>query len=94
MTYAEFLSELDEAALSVRDFAALMHMHPNSISNYARLGEVPAHLAVIVALLGELRRNNVDPRPVFDRLQLAGKRPRGTGKAGQFGGDPQTRLAL
>lgn len=92
MTYAEFLVELDAAALSVRDFARLLHMNPNSISNYASSGEVPAHLAVIAALLRELRRNNVDPKPVFERVQISGKRPRGAAKAGQFGGDPQTRL--
>src|SRR5260221_166113 len=35
-------------------------MNPNSVSNYARSGEVPTHLAVIAALLAELRRSVIE----------------------------------
>lgn len=94
MTYAEFLLELDHAALTVRDFAALVQMNPNSVSNYARSGEVPAHLAVIAALLAELRQNGIDHSSVFSRIQIAGKRPRGGAERGHFGGNPQGRLGL
>jgi len=94
LTYAEFLAELDQAALNVREFAALVQMHPNSVSNYARLGEVPAHLAVIAALLAELRRNGIDYQPVFSRIRIAAKRPRGGAERGRFGGNPQGRLGL
>ena len=94
MTYADFLVELERAGLTVREFAALVQMHPNSVSNYARKGEIPAHLAVIAALLGELHRHGVDHQPVFGRLNLSGKRPRGRAEPGRFGGDPQGRLGL
>ena len=94
MTYAEFLAELDQAALSVREFAALMQMNPNSVSNYARSGEVPPHLAVIAALLAELHKNSIDHRPVFSRTRIAPKRPRGKAERGRFGGDPQGRLGF
>ena len=94
MTYAEFLAELDQAALSVRDFAALVQMNPNSVSNYARSGEVPTHLAVIAALLAELRGNGIDHQRVFSRIRIAAKRPRGGAERGRFGGNPQGRLGL
>jgi hypothetical protein len=94
LNYAEFLAELDQAALSVREFATLLQMHPNSVSNYARPGEVPTHLAVIAALLAELRRNSIDHEPVFKRIRIAAKRPRGGAERGRFGGNPQGRLGL
>lgn len=94
LTYGEFLAELEQAALTVREFAALVHMHPNSVSNYARAGEVPTHLAVIAALLAELRRNAIDHQPIFARIRIAAKRPRGGAEPGRFGGNPQGRLGL
>lgn len=94
MTYAEFLAELDRAALNVREFAALVQMNPNSVSNYAGKHEVPTHLAVIAALLAELRRNGLDYQPVFTRVQITAKRPRGGAEPGHFGGNPQGRLGL
>ena len=50
MPYADFLEELRKAGLSVREFAELMGMNPNSISNYARKGDLPTHLALIAVL--------------------------------------------
>ena len=50
MPYEDFLEELRKARLSVREFAELIGMNPNSISNYARTGELPAHLALIAVL--------------------------------------------
>lgn len=94
LTYAEFIAELDQAAMSVREFALLMQMNPNSVSNYARSGEVPPHLAVIAALLAELHKSGIDHRPVFSRIQITPKRPRGSAERGRFGGDPQRRLGL
>jgi hypothetical protein len=94
LTYEEFLAELDQAALSVREFAALVQMHPNSVSNYASSSEVPTHLAVIGALLAELRRNGVDHQPVFSRIRITRKRPRGGAERGRFGGNPQGRLGF
>lgn len=94
MTYAEFLAELDKAALNVREFAALIQMNANSVSNYAATSEVPKHLAVIAALLAEMRSKGIDHQPVFSRIQIAVKRPRGAAEPGHFGGNPQGRLVL
>lgn len=94
MTYSEFLAELDQAALTVRDFAGLVSMHPNSVSNYAKSGEVPAHLAIIAALLAELRSNGIEREPVFDRIRILPKRARGNAEPGRFGGNLQGRFSL
>lgn len=62
MPYPDFLTELVKAGLNVRGFAELIGMNPNSISNYGRAGEVPAHLALIVVLVAELSALGIDYR--------------------------------
>jgi hypothetical protein len=92
MTYEEFLRQLGKAGLNVRSFAELIGMNRNSVSNYARRGEVPAHLAIIAALMGEMREYGVNFRAVLERIDLEPKRPRGRGRPGRFGGDRQSDL--
>ena len=55
MTYDDFIIELNKAGLTVRRFADLMEMQPNSISNYKKKGEVPDHLAVTLEKLFAFR---------------------------------------
>lgn len=92
MTYADFLTELSRAGLGVRTFAELVGMNPNSVSNYARSNEVPAHLALIAVLLAELSVQGFDYRRAVAKVGLTPKRPRGRAGPGQFGGDPQVAL--
>jgi transcriptional regulator with XRE-family HTH domain len=94
MLYADFLTELARAGLSVRAFADLIGMNPNSISNYARGGEVPSHLALIAALIGELGALGGDYRRVVARIEVTPKKPRGGARRGHFGGDRQSSLDL
>ncbi|MDH7638104.1 XRE family transcriptional regulator [Sphingomonas oryzagri] len=94
MVYAEFLEELDRAGLSVRAFAELTGMNPNSISNYARAGELPTHLALIAVLVGEVRALGGDFRRAMAKVERAPKKPRGGARLGHFGGDRQTNLDL
>ena len=94
MSYDDFIVELGKAGLSVREFAHLLGRRPNSISNNRKLGDIPDHLAVIAALLAELRVRNIPFRPIFTRLGLSPKKPRGSAASGKFGGDKQGRLEL
>lgn len=94
MPYADFLLELEKAGLSVRAFAELIGMNPNSISNYARTGELPTHLALIAVLVAELAAQRVDYRHVMAKVELAPKKPRGGARRGHFGGDRQNDLDL
>jgi hypothetical protein len=94
MPYAEFLAELGKAGLSVRAFAGLIGMNPNSISNYARAGEVPAHLALIAALAVGISEMGGDFRRIMSKVEVTPKKPRGGARQGHFGGDPQAKLDL
>lgn len=94
MTYDDFITELNRAGLSVRRFAELMRMQPNSVSNNKKKGEVPTHLAVIASLLAEMAKHDIDCAPIFERLEPTKKKPRGAARAGKFAGDPQGVLGL
>lgn len=94
MSYDEFISELGKAGLSVRDFAALLSMRANSVSNYSKRGKVSSHLGIIAALLAELRLNGIPHEPVFNRCNVNKKKTRGSAATGKFGGDPQAQLEL
>ncbi|MGR6077811.1 XRE family transcriptional regulator [Achromobacter xylosoxidans] len=94
MNYDVFLAELGKAGLSVRAFAHLNGMNPNSVSNYAKAAEVPRHLALIAALLAEMNVHGIDFQLAVERISTDRKKPRGRGRPGQFGGDKQNRLEL
>ena len=93
MPYAEFLAELERAGLSVRIFAELIGMNPNSITNYAGRGELPQHIALIAVLVAEIATRGLDYRTVIAKVDPK-KQPRGATRLGRFGGDRQTDLAL
>ncbi|MDE0029005.1 MAG: XRE family transcriptional regulator [Deltaproteobacteria bacterium] len=94
MSYREFLVELGKAGLSVRAFAGLLGMNPNSISNYARSGEIPTHLALITVLIVGVSEMGGDYRRILSKVELIPKKPRGGARQGHFGGDRQSNLAL
>lgn len=86
MTYEEFQRQIGKANLTNVQFAALLKMNRNSLTNYKASGLVPAHIAVIAALMAEMAEKSVDFRPVIARVKVLAKRPRGGGRAGRFGG--------
>ena len=92
MTYDEFHRHIGKAGLTIKAFAELVRMNRISISNLAKKGEVPTHLAVIAALLGEMADMGVDYRAVLARIDIAPKKPRGAGISRKFGGDKQRDL--
>lgn len=94
MSYNDFLDELTKAGLTVRAFAELIGMNPNSITNYARVQAVPGHLALIAVLIAELSVQGLDYRGPIAKVDIAPKKPRGGARQGQFGGDPQNVLDL
>ncbi len=94
MPYSEFLAELGKAGLSVRAFAELIGMNPNSISNYARAGELPTHLALIAVLVVGVSELGGDYRRILSKVEVTPKKPRGSAREGHFGGDRQTNLDL
>lgn len=92
MTYDEFRRQLGKAGLTVKGFATLIKQTPNSITNYAAQGEVPPHLAIIAALMGEMAEAGVDFRVTLSRIDFEASKPRGGGLRGRFGGSKQISL--
>ena len=92
MSYPYFLAELQKLGLSVRAFAGLIGMNPNSLSNYARSGELPTHIALIAVLMAGVAEKGGDYRQIMSKVTLAPKKPRGGAKRGHFGGDPQQTM--
>lgn len=77
MDFEEFKRHIGKAGLTTREFAELLSMNRNSISNYAATGKVPSHLAVIAALMGEMAEQRVDFRTVLSKITITPNRPRG-----------------
>jgi hypothetical protein len=90
MDYEEFRRQLGKAGLTAKDFAELLKLNRNSISNYAQRGAIPTHLAVISVLLGEMAEHKIDFRGVLSRIEIAPNKQRGSA-AGMFGGKIKTR---
>jgi hypothetical protein len=91
MTYQEFQRQVGKSGLSLKEFADLIKMNRVSLSNYGKSGQVPSHLAVIAALLGEMADKKIDFRHVLAGIDISAKKPRGAG-IGKFGGDRQLEL--
>lgn len=91
MEFEEFKRHLGKAGLTTRKFAELLCMNRSSISNYAATGKVPSHLAVIVALMGEMAEHRLDFRPVLSRVEITPNKPRGKPIQGRDGKGHQER---
>lgn len=90
MTYDEFRRQLGKAGLTVKGFAGIIKQTPNSITNYAAQGEVPPHLAIIAALMGDMAESGLDFRATMARIQFVSSKPRGGAVKGKFGGTKQS----
>lgn len=85
MVYEEFKRHLGKAGLSIKELAELLRQNPNSYTNYKKKGKVPSHLAVIVALMGEMADHRLDFRTIIAGLDLTPNKPRGAAKVAKFG---------
>ena len=73
MPYTEFQRIIGKAGLSIKEFAALLDMKPNSITNYSKQGVVPTHIAVIVALISTMKDEGLDFYPIFEKIKSYSK---------------------
>lgn len=94
MTYDEFRRQVGKAGISARKFAELVKMTPNSITNYASQGEVPAHLAIIIVLMAEMADNGLNFQDVVSKIDITPHKVRGSAAKGHFGGSKQMNLDL
>ncbi|MBI1889427.1 MAG: XRE family transcriptional regulator [Burkholderiales bacterium] len=93
MTYEEFRRQLGKAGLTIKAFADLIKQTPNSITNYSTQGEVPPHLAIVAALMGDMAEAGLDFRATLSRIEFEASKPRGGAAKGKFGGS-KTDLEL
>ena len=69
MSNKEIQRLVGKAGLSIKEFAALLDMKPNSITNYSKQGVVPTHIAVIVALISTMKDEGLDFYPIFEKVK-------------------------
>ena len=69
MPYTEFQRLVGKAGLSIKEFAALLDMKPNSITNYSKQGVVSTQIAVIVALISTMKDEGLDFYPIFEKVK-------------------------
>lgn len=57
-------------------------------------GEVPPHLAIIAALMGDMAESGVDFRSTLARIEFEASKPRGGATKGRWGGSKQIDIPL
>ncbi len=60
MNYKEFVRNIKKSGLNLNEFAALLKMTPQSLSNLKNKNKVPKHLAIIAILIGEMGDKQID----------------------------------
>lgn len=94
MTYAEFRRQLGKAGLTNKAFAELVKINRNSITNYKKDGEVPAHWAVVALLMGLMADKGLDFKEALSGIEIEPNKVRGNAAKGRFGGSKQIDLQL
>lgn len=69
MTYKEFQIALIGLNLNIKDFARILGMNPNSITNYKLKGCVPLQLAIVINLMQELHNNQLNYLDVIEKTK-------------------------
>jgi len=94
MNYDEFKRQLGKAGLSIKEFADLLQISCNSVSNYSAKGLVPAHFAVTATLMGEMADKKIDFRTPIANLELSTRKPRTPKSLTGFGRNKQYSIQL
>jgi len=94
MTYNEFRRHLGKAGLTNKAFAELVKINSNSITNYKKDGEVPAHWAVVALLMGLMADKGLDFKEAISEIDIEPNKVRGNAVKGRFGGSKQIDLQL
>ena len=69
MPYSEFQRLIGKAGLTIKEFAELLEMNPNSITNYHKVGVIPSHIAIIISLISSMKDKGLDFYEVFDKVK-------------------------
>lgn len=69
MPYSEFQRLVGKAGLTIKEFAKLLGMNPNSLTNYKKVGVIPSHIAITISLMSSMRDNGMDFYEVFEKVK-------------------------
>ena len=69
MPYEEFQRLIGKSGLSIKEFAALLDMNANSITNYKKNGKVTTKIAVIAVVISDMKDDGLDFYPIFERVR-------------------------
>jgi hypothetical protein len=94
MLYKEFRRQLGKAGLTNKDFAQLVKINSNSITNYKKNGEVPTHWAIVALLMGVMADHKLDFKEALNRIEIEPNKVRGSAAIGRFGWNKQTGVQL
>ena len=69
MPYEESQILIVKSGLSIKEFAALLDMNANSITNYKKNGKVPTTIAVIAVIISDMKDDGLDFYPIFEKVR-------------------------
>lgn len=69
MTYKEFQIALLELDWNIKDFAQILGMNPNSITNYKLKGYMPLQLSIIINLMLEMKKNDINYEDIINEAK-------------------------
>ena len=69
MPYEEFQRLIGKSGLSIKEFAALLDMNANSITNYKKTGKVHTTIAVIAVVISDMKDDGLDFYPIFEKVR-------------------------
>ncbi|MFD2631159.1 XRE family transcriptional regulator [Idiomarina piscisalsi] len=69
MEYDELKRQIGKAGLTNKEFAKLIRINPNSITNFKKKS-VPKNIAIIATLIAEMKEHRVDFKAVLNSFEI------------------------
>ena len=76
MNYEELKRNIRKAGLDIKDFAELIKVNPNSITNLKSKKKIPKNLGIIAVLLGEMKEAKLPFKDFLNSLDLEEQKAR------------------
>lgn len=77
MNYQELKKRICKTGLTIKEFAILLRLNPNTITNLSKKEEMPRNLVIIVSLMVKMEENKLEYLGIFEELNLKENKPRG-----------------
>ena len=76
MNYKELKRNIRKAGLDIKDFAELIKVNPNSITNLKSKKKIPKNIGIIAVLLGEMKEAKLPFKDFLNSLDLEEQKAR------------------